>query len=366
MTVERDPPGLRRRRLLHSLATLPSLLPGLAARQATAATDAPGPAEPVGGRFRNPPGSPEPGGSTADWLSFSWRRARNDGIPTSLPPGHVLPPAEVRAGLDALGDRDGVTWLGHASFLLRFGGRTLVTDPFLSDHASPVAPLGPRRFAPPGLRAAELPPVDLVLLSHNHYDHLDLPSLEALPGRGRATLVTATGVSGYLDGDAPFARVVELGWHGRTEVAGLGVTALPAIHFSKRGLFDRDATLWCGFLVEHAPSGRRVYFAGDTAYGPVFPELAARYNPAPDLALVPIGAYEPRHMMKGSHCAPEDGLRLGLDLGAKVMCAMHWGAIRLTDEPSFEPPGRFLAAAEAAGVGPDRAWVLKVGETRAF
>jgi L-ascorbate metabolism protein UlaG (beta-lactamase superfamily) len=300
-----------------------------------------------------------------DWIAFSWRRLRNDGIPTALPLGHVLPPAEVRAGVEGLGARDGVTWLGHASFLVRFGGRTLVTDPFLSDYATPYPPLGPRRFAPPGLRAGELPPADVILLSHNHYDHLDLPSLAALPGRERAVLVTALGVGRYLR-DLRFGRVLELGWHQRVEVAGMTITALPAIHFSKRGLFDRDATLWCGFLVEDPATGRCLYFSGDTAYGPVFPELARRYPAPPDLALVPIGAYAPREMMKGTHCTAEEGLRLGLDFGAKAMCAMHWGAIRLTDESSFEPPVRFRAAADAAGVGPERAWVLAVGETRAF
>lgn len=360
MTVERPPSSGSRRGLLRGLAALPWVPPA-----AAATTDAAPPPAPGEGRFRNPPGSPEPGGSTSDWIAFSWRRLRNDGIPTVLPPGHVLPPAEVRAGLDALGGRDGVTWLGHASFLVRLGGRMLVTDPFLSDHASPYPPLGPRRFSPPGLRARELPPPDVILLSHNHYDHLDLPSLAALPGREQATLVTATGVGRYLS-ELRFGRVLELGWHQRTEAAGFSITALPAIHFSKRGLFDRDATLWCGFLVEDAATGRRLYFAGDTAYGPVFPEVAARYPAPPDLALVPVGAYAPRHMMKGTHCTAEEGLRLGLDFNAKAMCAMHWGAIRLTDEPSFEPPERFRAAADAAGVGPDRAWVLKVGETRAF
>jgi N-acyl-phosphatidylethanolamine-hydrolysing phospholipase D len=349
-----------RRRLLRSLATLPWVPPGITG--ALAAVPPGGPGE--GRRFRNPPGSPEPGGSALDWITFSWRRLRNDGIPTVLPPGHVLPPGEVRAGLERLGARDGVTWLGHASFLLRLGGRTLVTDPFLSDHATPYPPLGPKRFAPPGLRPRELPSADVVLLSHNHYDHLDLPTLAALPGRERAVLVTALGVGRYLGG-VRFGQAHELGWHQRVEVRGMAITALPAIHFSKRGLFDRDATLWCGFLVEDGATGRRLYFAGDTAYGPVFPELGARY-PAPDLALVPIGAYAPRDMMKGTHCTPEEGLRLGLDMGAKAMCAMHWGAIRLTDEDSFEPPGRFRAAAEAAGVGPERAWLLAVGETRAF
>ena len=169
-------------------------------------------------------------------------------------------------------------------------------------------------------------------------------------------------LSRYLD-TGRFARALELDWLQQAEVAGIGITALPAIHFSKRGLFDRNASLWCGFLLE--ASGRHVLFTGDTAYGPVFAETAARIAP-PDLALVPIGAYEPRLLMAGSHCTPEEGVRIGRELGAKRLCAMHWGTILLTDEPAFEPPGRFLAAAAAAGYAEADAWTLAIGETRSL
>ncbi|MGI9419029.1 MAG: MBL fold metallo-hydrolase, partial [Geminicoccaceae bacterium] len=132
----------------------------------------------VEGGFRNPPGSPEGGGGFGDWAGFFWRNT-NRGGDVALPPDHVLPKNDVMAGLDSEGDR--ITWLGHAAFLIRLAGRTIVTDPFLSDHASPFPPFGPKRAAPPALRAREMPPIDLLLLTHNHYDHLDLPSLDALP-----------------------------------------------------------------------------------------------------------------------------------------------------------------------------------------
>ena len=312
------------------------------------------------GTFRNPQGSPEPGGTPAEWRSFMWRRLVERPPPVVVPDGHVLPKREAAAGLEVAAGRDSVTWLGHASFLIQLGGRRILTDPFLSERASPFSFFGPRRLAGPSLGAADLPPVDILLLSHNHYDHLDLAALAALPDGGRATAVMPLRVSRYLESNH-FAATVELDWLQQTEIAGVRITALPAIHFSKRGLFDRNASLWCGFLLEAA--GRTVLFTGDTAYGPAFGEVAPRL-PRPDLALVPIGAYEPRTLMQGSHCTPEEGVQIGRDFGARRLCGMHWGTIQLTDEPVFEPPERFRAAAAAAGYAEDDTWRLAIGETR--
>ena len=309
------------------------------------------------GAFRNPPGSPAPGGGFGGWLRFFRRRTVTGGDPVTLPPGHVLAVEAVTAGLRQGGDR--ITWLGHSSFLLRLGAVTLLTDPFLTDHASPFPPLGPRRFAPPALRPEDLPAVDVILLSHNHYDHLDRQTLKRLSNRERITLVTALGVGRYL-GDLGFGQVLELDWHQPATVTGLTVTALPAVHFSKRGLFDRNATLWCGFLIE--VPGHRIYFAGDTAYGPMFEEVGSAYAPV-DLAMVPIGAYAPRLLMRGSHCTPEEAVAIAGHLRARQLVAMHWGTIRLTDEPPFEPPVRFRTAALAAGYPPEACHVPAIGET---
>jgi N-acyl-phosphatidylethanolamine-hydrolysing phospholipase D len=317
------------------------------------------------GRFRNPPGAPRRDGTARAWAAFSLRRIRDGrpGLP-GLPPELVLPPAEVRRGVrDLLRDGgDGLAWLGHSSFLLRLGGRTLLTDPFLSDHASPYEWLGPHRHTPPALRPGDVPPVDVVLVSHAHYDHLDRPALAALPGREAATLVTPLGVGRYVE-DLGYGRLVELDWHEGADAAGVGVTAVPAVHFSQRGPFDRNLSLWCGFRLRAGASGRTVHFTGDTAYhAPTFAETGARY-PGPDMALVPIGAYAPEPLMKVNHCTPEEAVAIGRHLGARALCAMHWGAIRLTDEPITEPPGRFRAAASAAGYPPERALALRVGET---
>lgn len=353
--------GIGRRRLLALLASVP-----LASRfaMATAVQDRdmlPWHHLPDG-TFRNPQGSPERGGSSADWRSFFYRRLIERAPPPPLPEGHVLTQEATLAGIAAAQGGDCVTWLGHACFLIRLGGRAILTDPFLTDRASPVSWFGPQRIAGPGLTPAQLPAIDLLLLSHNHYDHLDLLALAQLREPGRTSVVMPLRLSRYLD-TGRYAQAVELDWLQQAEVVGIRITALPAIHFSKRGLFDRNASLWCGFLLE--AGGHSILFTGDTAYGPVFAETAASMAP-PDLALVPIGAYEPRPLMAGSHCTPEEGVRIGRELGARRLCGMHWGTILLTDEPPFEPPQRFRAAALAEGYPEADAWTLAIGETRAL
>lgn len=327
---------------------------------AAAAEDAPWHHLPDG-TFRNPPGSPVRGGTPAEWRAFMYRRLLQRTPPPLIPAGHVLTTEAALAGLEAVAG-DSITWLGHASFLIRIAGRTLLTDPYLTRRASPFAWFGPERIAGPGLPPERLPPIDVLLLSHNHYDHLDLRAIERLGDTSGTAVVMPLGVGRYLETDR-FARSVELDWLQRTEVAGIAVTATPAIHFSKRGLFDRNASLWCGFHVQGG--GRTLLFTGDTAYGPVFKEVAPRL-PRPDLALVPIGAYDPRPLMQGSHCTPEEGVQIGLDWRAPRLCGMHWGTIQLTDEPLFEPPVRFKAVAATAGFGDADAWAMAIGETRSW
>jgi L-ascorbate metabolism protein UlaG (beta-lactamase superfamily) len=314
------------------------------------------------GGFRNPPGSPAPGGDAGAWRRFFWRRFASRGE-VALPDGHVLPQAEALDGVvNRRGDGDRLTWLGHASFLLRLDGRTVLTDPYLSDYASPLPPLGPKRFAPPGLPVERLPRVDLLLLSHSHYDHLDLPTIAALADKERALVVVPLGLGRYFAARG-YPRVQELDWYQELTHGDLRITALPAIHFSKRTPFDRNRTLWTGYALQGRT--RRVYFAGDTAYGPVFQELGRDLAPF-DLALLPIGAYEPRLLMQGSHATPEEALQIARDLHVRRIVGMHWGTIRLTDEPPFEPPVRFRAAATAVGYGEAEAWVMRIGETRAL
>jgi N-acyl-phosphatidylethanolamine-hydrolysing phospholipase D len=353
-------PKASRRALTRGQPLLPIAFGGYFSRSSGPVTDRPWHHTETG--FRNPPGSPVPGGDFGAWSRFFWRRftGRSE---VALPDRHMLPLAEAVDGVfNRRSDGDCLTWLGHASFLLRLDGRTVLTDPYLSDYASPLPPLGPKRFAPPGLPVERLPPIDLLLLSHSHYDHLDLPTVEALGGKDRVRVVVPLGLGGYFR-QRGYAEVHELDWYQELVLGELRVRALPAIHFSKRTFFDRNRTLWTGYALQGR--AKRVYFAGDTAYGPVFQELGRELAPF-DLALLPIGAYEPRHLMQAAHATPEEALRIARDLRAGRIVGMHWGTIRLTDEPPFEPPVRFRAAAIAAGYGDGEAWVMRIGETRAL
>jgi N-acyl-phosphatidylethanolamine-hydrolysing phospholipase D len=315
-------------------------------------------------RFRNPPGSPSQTAGLSDFVPFFLRRAA-DKAP-GVPPGHVLPEAEAIATLEAAGP-ESLTWLGHASFLIRTGGFAILTDPFLSDYASPVAGLGPRRYVPPGLPIEALPTLDAIVVSHNHYDHLDARSIEKISSkeRGAAVAIVPEGLGPFFSSRG-YSDVRECGWGegtllGKSPSSSVSLSCLPCIHFSGRTPFDRNATLWCSWSI--VSPALKVFFAGDSGYGAVFAETGARHGPF-DLALLPIGAYEPASIMRSVHFTPEEAVEAGRDLKAKTLVAMHWGTIVLTDEPPFEPPGRFRAAARAAGIPDERVWVMRIGETR--
>ena len=320
-------------------------------------------------RFRNPPGSPPQTAGPTDFVPFFLRRAADR--PPAVPEGHVVPAGEAKAMLAAAG-AESLTWLGHACFLIRTGGFTILTDPFLSDHASPVAGLGPKRYVPPGLAVEDLPDLDAVVISHNHYDHLDDRSVSeiSLKVRGARVAVVPSGLGSFFSSRG-YSDVRELAWGEGTLLrkssssspssSSVSLSCLPSIHFSGRTPFDRNATLWCSWSIV-SPS-LRLYFAGDTGYGPVFAGIGAEYGPF-DVALLPIGAYEPASIMRPVHMNPEEAVAAGRDLRASTLVAMHWGTIVLTDEPPFEPPVRFCAAALRAGYPDDRAWVMRIGETR--
>lgn len=317
----------------------------------------------VDGRFRNPPGAPpRPEPRPGSFAAFLWRRATDFGRP-QIPFGHVLPQPEVAKGLKAHERGDAATWLGHASYLLRWGGQTLITDPFLSNVAAPRPAPAPRRFTRPALRARELPPIDWLLISHGHYDHFDAPTLTRLPNKSNIRAVVPLGLGRALR-RLGYRHVHELGWWQSVATQGLVVTAVPAIHFSRRGPFDGNKALWCGYVVETL-AGKRFYFAGDTAYHPVLKEIGETFAPI-DLGLLPIGAYEPREVMAGAHVNPEEAADVAVDTGVQIAAAMHWGSIVLTDEYPFEPPGRFRRALERNGFGRDRIWIPAIGETAAF
>ncbi len=347
---------------LAALGTIGSLLglPGCSSKS-EAKPAAGRPFHHLNGGFRNPPGSPVRNAPLSVRLAFFSRLiAELSGDPPTPPRGHVLDRGEALAQLAAHEGRESVTWLGHSTFLIRLRGQSILTDPFLSEYASPIAGYGPRRYVPPGVPLDKLPPIDVVVLSHNHYDHLDLPTLEALPARERITAVVPLRLGGYFR-ERGYGRVVELDWHQSVRLGRVTITALPAIHFSRRGLFDGDETLWAGFAL--SGGNRKIYFSGDTGYGPVFKELGGYYGPF-DLGLVTIGAYQPREIMHASHVTPEEAVKIGRDLGLKAMAGMHWGTVLLAEEPRFEPGPRFVEAALEGGYAPRDVWLMAIGQTK--
>ncbi|MEP7326867.1 MAG: MBL fold metallo-hydrolase [Gemmatimonadota bacterium] len=260
------------------------------------------------------------------------------------------------------------TWIGHSSVLLQLGGLNVLTDPVFSQRASPLQWMGPRRVMDPGLSIDALPPLDVVLLSHNHYDHLDRPAVKRIArNHSRATWVVSLGVGAYIRRWG-VGEIVELDWWQQTVIKDLRVTATPACHFSGRSLRDRNRSLWCGFAFEIGE--KRAYFVGDTAYHPEFGKVGEKCGPF-DFVMIPIGAYDPRWFMRVVHVDPEEAVRIYQDVVAAhpgrphpVMLGIHWGTFRLTDEPMDEPPRRARERWRAEGLDESRLWIARFGETR--
>ncbi len=259
---------------------------------------------------------------------------------------------------EAIRRNPSITWIGHSTMLVRMDHVTFLTDPVFSDRVGPTSFLGLKRLVAPGVPMEALPPIDFVTVSHDHYDHTDLPSIRRLAAAGVPFVVPLR--LGQLIRDAG-GEAIELDWWQSTTIGAVRITCVPAQHFSGRSLTDGNQRLWAGFVVQ-GPT-RRFYHAGDTAYFPGFTEIGKKLGPI-DLAAIPIAAYEPAAMMRPVHINPEDAAQAAVDLGAKRVVGMHFGTFDSTDEPLDEPPKRFRTAAKKLGLGATRAWVLDVGETR--
>jgi L-ascorbate metabolism protein UlaG (beta-lactamase superfamily) len=306
-----------------------------------------------GKRFHNQVDHPRAGfADLVRWLSSRNPGPWRDWVESE--PG-LPPPRKVE------GDGLRVTFINHATTLLQLEGLNILTDPIWSDRCSPVSWAGPHRVRPPGLRFEDLPPIDLVLISHNHYDHLDLPTLKELANSHAPRILTGLGNAALLT-EHGIGKVTELDWWQSTEVApGVRVHAVPVQHSSNRGLTDTDGTLWVGFVIE-APSGK-VYFAGDTGWGPHFEQVFQRFGPM-RLAMLPIGAFRPEWFMARVHVSPAEAVQAHLVLGARKSVAIHWGTFRLADDGELEPPQRLDAALLQAQVPFNDFWVLGFGEGR--
>ncbi|MBP0443932.1 MBL fold metallo-hydrolase [Roseomonas sp. SSH11] len=273
----------------------------------------------------------------------SWPRQVTDAPeppPAAPPPGHAA-----------------ITFIGHATFLIRIaGGPTLLTDPIWSDRCSPFAFAGPRRARSPGLALEALPPIDAVLLSHNHYDHMDVRTLRLLDppriitGLGNAPILARNGIG----------RAEELDWWDEVRIGSAAITYLPARHFSARGIRDRGWALWGGFAIR-TPGGS-LFFAGDTAYGGHLARIGAEAGPFA-IGLIPIGAYEPNWFMRTVHMNPGEALRARAESRTATAIAMHFGTFKLTQEAIDEPPRLLEAARDAAGLPPEAFIVPRFGQT---
>lgn len=274
--------------------------------------------------------------------------------PRHVPVTPVVPPERS--------DAVRVTMVGHATMLIQVAGLNLLTDPVWSERASPFRFAGPRRVTEPGIDFDHLPPIDAVLISHNHYDHLDTATLRRLHRAHRPQMIMPLGTDATIRRAVRGAHAVTGDWHDRIPLApGISVTLTPANHWSSRGLRDRRMALWSGFWIEtpHA----RIWFAGDTGYGDgtVFRDIRARHG-APDVALIPIGAYEPRWFMADQHVDPEEAVRIFTDTGAKQALGFHWGTFQLTNEPREEPAERLIESLKAAGIDTGRFMPLAPGD----
>jgi L-ascorbate metabolism protein UlaG (beta-lactamase superfamily) len=310
-----------------------------------------------GRRFFHP--WPVPARGFGDFLR--WRFSREAGqwqeqteAAVGPRPPERVPPGSLR-----------VTFIHHSTLLIQLDGLNLLTDPIFSERASPVSWAGPRRARPAGLRFEDLPPIDALLISHDHYDHLDLATLRRLREAGCSRVVTGLGNGRLLKREGVASRVDELDWWQGVELTPakggppVRVTAVPAQHFSGRGLDDRNETLWVGFVLEGAAG--RLLFAGDTGYGPHFRQIRERFGPL-EMAALPIGAYRPEWFMAPMHMSPDDAVRALIELQAGRALAIHFGTFPLADDDPQEPLRDLEVALQRHGVPAERFWVPGFGE----
>ena len=275
--------------------------------------------------------------------TFNAPRVMNDG-------------AALRAGLI----NPSITWVGHSNLLVQLNGVNFLTDPNWGARASPVSWAGPRRLSAPGLAFEDLPRIDVVIISHDHYDHLDLGTVKRLTETHNPLFLVPLGLKAWFSENG-INRVEELDWWQEREYRDVRFVCVPAQHFSQRTLWDGNTRLWASWAV--LSRERRLYFGGDTGYFAGFKETGERLGPF-DVAAIAIGAYLPPEIMKAVHTTPEEAVQAFVDLNARVLLGIHWGTFDLAEEPLDEPPARMLAKVRRRGIGSEHGWILKLGETR--
>jgi len=310
------------------------------------------------GTFRNPEGSPKRD-ENIKW-SFKTFNKEKKKLKIEFPSNHVVEREKVLENLEKYKNDNYVAWVGHATFLIKLGNTTIITDPLFSKNSGPLI-FGPKRYVESAIKLNEIPKTDLFLLTHNHYDHLDYSTVRDFPHKKSKVLVPLK-LSKYFTRNG-FKDVNELDWYDEIKVNDLKVTFLPAVHWSKRTLTDTNKTLWGNFLIEY--KDKKIFFACDTGYGDVYKDLGKKYGPI-DLTFINIGAYDFRPMFEKSvyHTNPEEALNIAQDLKSKKVIGMHWGTVVLSLEPIMEPPIRFKANAEKYGYKKEDAILFKIGEVQ--
>ncbi|MGB9439088.1 MAG: MBL fold metallo-hydrolase [Desulfobacterales bacterium] len=293
-------------------------------------------------------------------FKFIWNRIFSSSKPDEIPADHLIGEKRAIDRYKKLVNEDTITWIGQSTALLKISGKVILTDPFFSKRAGPGI-LGPSRSVPPGISAKYLPAVDIIVISHNHYDHLDADFVDSLPNKKGIEVVVPLGIGKFFRGK-DYIRIHELDWHQTATVDGLKFTSHPMVHYSSRGLFDKNETLWCSWSI--LSSKKKLFFVGDTAYSPIaFQEIGAEIGGF-DYALLPIGTYGNRKYGFNNHMNPMESFQAGLDIKTQTMIAIHWGTIDLSEEPLFEPAELFKKVALKKEFDPKRLWILKIGETR--
>ena len=312
------------------------------------------------GTFRNPEGSPQRD-PNIKWSYKIFNEERKK-IKINYPTSHVVPRDKVLKDLNESKKNDYIAWIGHATFLIKLGNTTIITDPLFSKNTGPLI-FGPKRYVDPAINLNEIPEVNLFLLTHNHYDHQDMSTIRNFPFKDAKVLVPLR-LGKYFKN---YKDVNELDWYEKIKITeDISVTLLPAVHWSKRGLFDSNKTLWGSFLIEY--KNKKIFFSCDTGVGNIYKEIGNKYGPI-DLTFINIGAYNffPIMPMKDKsvyHTNPEEALSIGKDLKSKKIIGMHWGTVILSLEPIMEPPKRFKENASDFGFNKNDAIIFKIGEVK--
>ena len=310
------------------------------------------------GTFRNPEGSPKRD-PNIKWSYKIFNEERKK-IKIDFPKDHVVPSEIVLENLKKYKDEDYIAWIGHATFLIKLGDITIITDPLFSKNTGPLW-FGPKRYVEPAIQLHEIPQIDLFLLTHNHYDHLDASTVRKFPFK-KAKVILPLKLSKYFK---KYKDVNELDWYEKIQVnKDIKVSLLPSVHWSKRSLTDTNKTLWGNFLIEY--KDKKILFACDTGIGKIYKELGNKFGPI-DLTFINIGAYNfyPIMPVKDKsvyHTNPEEALSIARDLKSKKVIGMHWGTVILSLEPIMEPPVRFKANAEKYGFRKNDAIIFKIGQ----